>query len=362
MKKFNWGLVVKVLLVLLLAIGVVSLVGCGGGSSDEGSKSDSSGEAKETAEPITIKIAHQWPDATLEEGDFRSRLAKMFAKEVEERTNGSIKFEIYPAQSLVKAKEEYDALRKGSLDMAIWPVAYGSGKDPRFDITLMPAIVSSHEEAAKWKTSEIGAKIEEILAESNIKPLVWAWCAGGVGSKGKEIIEPSDVKGLKTRAAGKRCEEMLKNAGASITSMPSSEIYTAMQTGVLDAAVTSSSSFASYRLYEQVEYYLSPRNYTFWFMFEPLVISTHTWDKLTPEQQQVIMEVSEELEEFVFKATKEDDARVADLFAEKGVKVHDMTKEEYMKWKEAAKPVWENFAKEVEGGQELIDLAQKVTE
>ena len=65
---------------------------------------------------------------------------------------------------------------------------------------------------------------------------------------------PDDVKGLQMRAAGKSFNQLLAGAGASIASMASSEIYNAMQTGVLDGANTSSSSFVSYRIYEQVKY------------------------------------------------------------------------------------------------------------
>lgn len=355
MKSKLWRKLGLLLLVLILAMGLVTLAGCGGGE-----KEPTENGEQQSSEPITLKIAHQWPAATIDEGDFRSRMALIFEKEVEERSGGSLQVEVFPAQSLLKSSEEYDALRKGSLDMAIWPVDYGSGKDPRFSITLMPAIVSSHEQAAKWRTSEIGEKITEILAENNIRPLVWAWCGGGVGSVGKEVIYPEDMNGLKSRAAGKMVEEMLKDQGASITSMSSSEIYTAMQTGVLDSCITSSSSFASYRLYEQVDYYLAPDDYTFWFMFEPLVISEITWQKLSDEQQQIILDVSAELEEFAFVETKKDDAAVSALFEEKGVKVHRMTKEEFDKWAEASKVAWEKFASEVPGGQELIDLAKQV--
>ena len=81
------------------------------------------------------------------------------------------------------------------------------------------------------------------------------------------------MKGQVTRAAGPAFEQMLAGAGASIASMPSSEIYTAMQTGVLDAANTSSGSFVSYRIYEQVKCLTAPGDYALWFMYEPILMS-----------------------------------------------------------------------------------------
>jgi len=85
--------------------------------------------------------------------------------------------------------------------------------------------------------------------------LVHGYLAGGFVGKDKCITAPADVKGLQIRAAGKASTQLPSGAGASFASMASSEIYSAMQTGVLTAANTSSSSFVSYRIYEQVKCY-----------------------------------------------------------------------------------------------------------
>jgi len=87
------------------------------------------------------------------------------------------------------------------------------------------------------------------------------------------VVSPDDAKGLKIRGGDRTMELALKEAGASVVSLPSSEIYTGMSSGVLDAAMTSSTSLISYRLYEQSKFVTSARNRTIWFMFEPLLIS-----------------------------------------------------------------------------------------
>src|SRR3546814_7761077 len=86
------------------------------------------------------------------------------------------------------------------------------------------------------------------------------------------------MEGQVTRAAGPAFEQMLVGAGASIASMPSSEIYTAMQTGVLDAANTSSVSFVSYRIYEHVNSLTEPGDHALRFSDEPIVMSKSRWD------------------------------------------------------------------------------------
>lgn len=313
------------------------------------------------AQTMTLKISHQWPGGTIDKGDFRDRLCRIFAKEVEEQTKGAIKFEIHPSSALFKPVPQYDAMLRGALDLCVYPLDYASGKVPQLSITLMPCIVKDHAQAMRWKDAPIGKEIEKISENAGIKLITWAWCGGGMAAKGKPAILPPDLKGLKIRAAGKFIEEMLHTAGAAISSMPSTEIYFALQTGVLDACVTSSSSFYSFRLYEQVKYYTSPRYHTFWYMFEPLVISMKTWERLAPEQQKIMTSVGKKLEKFALDEAIRDDVQVTDYFKEKGVTVHDMTAQELEAWTKVAKEsAWKTFIKDVKDGQKLIDMALAV--
>jgi TRAP-type C4-dicarboxylate transport system substrate-binding protein len=77
----------------------------------------------------------------VDEGDFRDRLARKFAQEVEKRTDGSLKFD-YPAGSLVKSKQQFDAMSRGAPDMSVYLPAYQGGKIFLADITLMPALIA----------------------------------------------------------------------------------------------------------------------------------------------------------------------------------------------------------------------------
>src|SRR5258707_15417533 len=94
----------------------------------------------------TLKISHQFPGGTLDTGDFRDRLVRKFAAEVEKRTNGELKFEIYPGSSLMKTVAQFSALRKGALDLSLYPLAYAGGEVPEVNIGLMPCLVTSYEQ------------------------------------------------------------------------------------------------------------------------------------------------------------------------------------------------------------------------
>jgi TRAP-type C4-dicarboxylate transport system substrate-binding protein len=300
-----------------------------------------------------LKISHQFTEA-----DARNALAVEFAKRVEKQTNGELTFKVFPSSALFKAMAQYDAMAKGALDLSIFPLAYASGKIPELEITLMPCIISDVDQGMAWKNKEIGKRVAKICEEKGMKILTWLWYGGGIGSRGKAVTLPQDAKGLKFRAAGKFFEHLLNTQGASITGMASSEIYMALQTKVLDACMTSAESFVSYRLYEQLEHFNSPENYSVWYMGEPLVISTKTWASLSPSQQKIVEAVGVELEKMSRDDAVAANKEVGKVFKEKNINVHLMTKDEWQIWRKLAEETaWKRFAEEVPAGKELLDLA-----
>ncbi|MFC5302260.1 TRAP transporter substrate-binding protein DctP [Azospira restricta] len=311
--------------------------------------------------PRVIKISHQFPAASSEDGDFRDRLVRRFAAEVEKQSKGSLKFEIYPGSSLMKTNSQIGALRKGALDMSLVPLAYGGGEIPEVNITLMPTLVNSYEQGLRWKTAPIGKELERILAEKNIKILTWVWQAGGIASTKRAVAVPEDAKGLKFRGGSKEMDQMLKGAGAAVTGMPSSEIYSAMQSGVLDAALTSSTSLISFRLQEFSKFVTTARDKSFWFMFEPLLISKSLYDSLTPEQQKIVADVGASLEKFGVEESKKDDQRMADVYAKAGAKVVDMDEKAFLAWRAVAEQTaFKDFAENIRNGRALLDMALAV--
>lgn len=315
-------------------------------------------QAEETR---VLKLSHQFPASNGDSGDFRDQLAKKFASEVAKRTDGSLKIEIYPASSLMKTKSQFSGLRKGTLDMSVLPLAYGGGEVPAVTLTLMPALVQSYEQGLRWKNAPIGKELEKLLESKGMRIVTWVWQAGGIASRDKPIVTPDDVKGLKVRGGDKTMDLMIKGAGGSATNLPSSEIYSAMSTGVLDAALTSSTSLISYRLNETAKAVTTARDKSFWFMFEPLLISNTAWNSLSPKQQKVVMEVGASLEPFAMESAKKDDQRLAEVYAKSGAKVVDMDQAAFDKWLAIAKETsYKNFASEVKDGKQLLDMALSV--
>lgn len=309
----------------------------------------------------TLKISHQFPGGTITEGDFRDRLVRLFAQEVSNRSKGALKFEIYPGSSLMKTNAQFSALRKGALDMSLVPLNYAGGEVQETNIGLMPGLVTSYAQGAAWKNAEVGKELARILADKGVLIVSWIWQAGGVASRTKAIVDPADVKGLKVRGGSREMDIILKEAGAAVVTLPSNEIYAAMQTGAMDAAMTSSTSFISFRLEEVAKALTTGRNKAYWYMFEPLLMSRAVFDRLPKDQQDIIMAVGAEMEQFALKSAQADDIAVANQYQKAGAKVVDLDTATVKKWQDIARDTaWKDFAGRNASCANLLKLAEKL--
>ena len=305
----------------------------------------------------TLKASHQWPAG---KGDLRDEMVQIIAREVAAADVG-ITVRVYPSAQLFKPREQWNAMVKGVLDITAFPLDYASGQHPQFSATLMPGLVKNHDHALRLNDSPFMADIKAIIDEAGVVVLADTWLAGGFAGKDRCIVTPDDVAGQTMRAAGPAFEQMLLGAGASISSMPSSEIYTALQTGVLDGANTSSGSFLSYRLYEQVSCLTPPGDYALWFMYEPILMSRRTWDSLTEDQQVAFLAAGETAERYAYEAAKAVDGELVAAFEAAGVEIAAMTEEQFRAWLAIADTTsYAAFSESVEGGRALLDKALAV--
>lgn len=308
----------------------------------------------------TLKISHQFPGGTLTEGDFRDRLCRKFAAEVEKRTNGALKFDIYAGSSLMKTNAQFSSMRKGALDLSLVPLSYAGGEVAETNIGLMPGLVPSYAQGAQWKNAEVGKLLTQVLSEKGIVIVSWIWQAGGIASRTKPLVAPEDAKGMKVRGGSREMDMVLKEAGASVLTLPSNEIYAAMQTGAMDAAMTSSTSLISFRLEEVSKHLTTGRGKSFWFMFEPLMMSKDIFDKLPKAQQDAIMAAGEEMEKFAIEGAMADDKAVADIFVKAGAKVYDLDEAMVKRWQTIARATaWKDFADKSETCAKLLKAAEK---
>ena len=314
------------------------------------------------AEAKKLKISHQFPGGTIDTGDFRDQLCRRFAAELDKRTKGALGAEIYPNSSLVKTVAQYSAIRRGALDMTLYPLNYAGGEVSEYNIGFMPGVVSSYEQGYAWKKAEIGKRLNALMAEKGAVLVTWLWQAGGAASRdAKPILVPEDVKGKKVRGGSREMDLMLKGAGASVVSMPSNELYAAMQTGTMDVCMTTSTSFISFRLEEIAKSLTTARKKSFFFVFEPLLMSKSVFDSLPKDQQAAIMDIGAEMEKFAIDKAKADDEEVVKVYGKRNIKAYDIDQAQADKWKAVAKDTcWKEYAAKSASNAEFLKLSQEV--
>jgi TRAP-type C4-dicarboxylate transport system substrate-binding protein len=306
---------------------------------------------------VVMKASHQFPGG---KGDVRDDMVQMIAKAAQ-AANVGLTVQVYPGASLFKPNQQWNALVDGQLDISLFPLDYASGKVPSFSATLMPGLIRSQDRAKRINGSPFMTDVRAEIEGNGVMVLSDAWFAGGMAAKGHCIVKPDDLKGMKFRAAGPTFAAMWEAAGASIVSPPSNEIYNAFQTGVVTGTDTSLGTFDSTRLYEVTDCLTAPGNNALWFMYEPVLMSKKSFDRLNKAQQDAVIKAGKDSQAyFEGKADAVNKEAIKD-FEDHKVKVVTLGDAEYDTWLELAKKSsYAKFAKDVPNGQKLIDEALAV--
>ncbi|WP_050465784.1 TRAP transporter substrate-binding protein DctP [Herbaspirillum autotrophicum] len=309
-----------------------------------------------------FKISHQFPGSTGNEGDFRDRLCRIFAAEAEKRSGGALKFNVYPGSSLMKTNAQFSSLRRGALDMSFFPISYAGGEVPELNIALMPGLVTTYAQGLAWKNAEIGKALNDLLIDKGAIPIAWVWESGSIAGRNGAVIAPSDVKGMKIRGGSREVDMMLKAAGSAVVTLPSNELYAAMQTGAVDAVITSSTSLLSFRLEEVAKHLTTGRSESFWFMAVPLLMSRTVFEKLPKAQQDLILQIGNEIEKIGLDAVKTDDRNVAAVYQKAGARIYDLDVATVQKWRTIARDsAWKDYASKSPNCARFLQLAEKVS-
>jgi TRAP-type transport system periplasmic protein len=141
--------------------------------------------------------------------------------------------------------------------------------------------------------------------------------------------------------------------------MPSNEVYIAMQTGAVDAAVTSSTSLLSFKLEELSKFLTAAGGRSFFFVFEPLLVSKQIFDALPAEHQKIILKVGADLESFGLEGSRADDKALADTYAKAGVAVKDMDQDSLALWRQvASESAWKDFSERSKDTAAFLKMAE----
>lgn len=313
--------------------------------------------------PRVLKIGHQFPATTGSEGDFRDRLARAFAAEVELKSKGTLKIEVLADNKMVKPDQYVDALKAGTADFILTPVNNTFNKLPELAVSILPGMIKSYEHGMKWKTAPIGRDITALFDQNGIVMMSWMWQAAGFVSLERPIVVPTDLRELRIRGAGKGVDAMLTAAGAKVVSMPSSEIPKAFRERRIDAAVTASTSLNAFKLNDFCKAVTTPRNRAVFYFLTTILGSKAVIDSLTPEQKKIVMEAAAGLEQFGLKSARADEESVAAAYLSNGALVADMDNEQWTAWQMIGKAAsWRDFERTTPNGATWVERASAVKE
>ena len=303
-------------------------------------------------QPIVIKFAHVAAVDTP-----KGQAAEYFKKLAEERTKGRVKVEIYANSTLYKDKEELEALQMGSVQM-LAPVAgkFGPAGVKEFEVFDLPYMFPDEAALHRVTRGPIGASLLKKLEARGYIGLSF-WDAGfRVLSANKPIHTPDQMKGLKMRINSSKVNQaIMRSVGALPQSMAFSEVYQALQTGVVDGADGNLANLYTQKQYE-VQKHVTLTHHT--YSGYVVVVNKPFWQKLPADIRTELEAAMQEATAFNGKVAVEDDAKsLAAIKASGKTEVYTPTPQEKQAWVKAMLPVQDEMAPRI--GKDLIEAIRK---
>jgi TRAP-type C4-dicarboxylate transport system substrate-binding protein len=246
--------------------------------------------APASAQKLTIRFAWYMPPhtATADQGN-------AIAANIEKLSKGDIKVETYPSGSLLKESTMGQGIANNTVNMGIMAIHWWSSQEPALEFDTIPFLLSDVDKLLPVLHGKVGDDINAILNKHNVEVAGWGfygYAESYVNIK-HAIKLPADIKGLKLRSEGKLNAQFLKAEGAIPVAVDSAEVYTALQRGTLDGAVSGLSSVVSRKWYE-VGKYITAIHYV--PLIYPVQVNAKWWHGLTAEQRSTISKAIEETE------------------------------------------------------------------
>ncbi len=283
-----------------------------------------------------------------------------FKKEVEAKTNGEIKIEIYPSAQLYKDKEVPQAVSSGAIEMGIASLTRFAGTVPAVDIFYVPFMFDSQEKVKKATApgSSIRGPLDEAILKTGARVLWWqAFGQAIILSKGDPIKLPADMKGKKVRVFGKTLGEMVKVLGGSPVLMSGSKQFLAYQRGAVDAGMTGITAVKSRKLYEVMDHMTLTRHADIEFI---VIINEKVWQGIKPEYRKIIMAAARRVEKDLRDKMNAIENKALEDVRPK-INTIDLTEAERDEWRKATRPVVNAYIRNAgELGRKLVEEAGKL--
>jgi tripartite ATP-independent transporter DctP family solute receptor len=249
-------------------------------------------------------------------------------------------------------KELLQKLKLGTVDMAL-PSTVMSSEADLFGVFEMPYLVKDREHMKRIERELFWSKLAPEAEKKGLKVIaVWENGYRHITNNKRPINTPDDLKGIKLRVPeGKWRVKMFQTYGANPSPMKFSEVFTALQTGVMDGQENPFTQIYSAKLHE-VQKYLSLTGHVYTPAY--VTVGSRKWASLPADVRQILEDTAKATQAFVYQKAAEDDETLLGKIKAAGVAVNTPNKEAFIA---ASRPVYDEFAKEVAGSKDVIDRA-----
>jgi C4-dicarboxylate-binding protein DctP len=281
------------------------------------------------AQPVVMRISHQVPPA-----HHLTKLLQGFAADVKARTNGSVDVQLFGSEQLAKAGENFPQVARGNIEAAVSVNFQWGTTIPEMSATLVPYYMTDVAKIRRFVTSDARRLLHQKLEAHGVHSVGWFYITREsiFTSSKKPIVALDDFKGIKIRGLNSLTDHALTAVGAAPSAMPGSEVYQALQAGVLDAGLTDLSAAYSRKYYEIQKYGTVAPYFTIFFH---LYVNPQWWAKLAPAQRQAIEAAAAKTEQDAFTVTEQTAADALGQLKGKGMEIHVQTPDEQAKWRDA---------------------------
>lgn len=324
-----------VVTLVLMVLATLLLGGCGGKAGGDAGKG---GQGAATGQKIVLKLGHNQSETSP-----RHLAAVKFAELVKEKTNGQVEVQIYPNETLGSEVEMVEAIQSGTLDLQVVGLPILTNWVPELGVFGLPFLFQNADEAYATVDGPVGQKLKALTDSKGFKLLSY-WDLGfmQITNNKRPIQKPEDIKGLKMRLQQQFVDiETFKALGASVVTMPFSELYMALSQGVVDGEQNPVNGIYDAKFYE-VQKYLTLSNHIYTSL--AVIASRKTWDKLPANAQEAITAAAEEAKLVSRQETQKLEQTALDKLKAAGMQVNtpDLTA-----FQQAVQPVYSKVSDKI---------------
>jgi tripartite ATP-independent transporter DctP family solute receptor len=287
-----------------------------------------------------------------EPGSLFAKSAEEFAKRANSKLGNKAKVVVYGSSQLGGDKELLQKLKLGTVDIAL-PSTVMSSESDLFGIFEMPYLVKDRKHMQAIEKAIVWPKLAPEVEKKGLKVIaVWENGYRHITNNRKPIKLPGDLQGIKLRVPeGKWRVKMFQAYGANPSPMKFSEVFTALQTGVMDGQENPFSQIVSAK-FQEVQKYLSLTGHVYTPAYA--TVGAKKWGALPADVRKVLEDTAKEMQAFVYTTAEKDENELLQKIKAAGVQVNEADKAAFVK---ASKAVYDEFGQSVKGSKELIDQA-----